>query len=292
MFGYIVPFKPELKIKDFETYKSVYCGLCHQLSKSFGPFSRLFLSYDFAFMSLFFMSLNDATPCFEKKRCISSPFRKKCCMCSGPELEYCAASAATLVDFKNQDGVADSGFFGALPYRFLRLITKRPAKSVQRTRPELYETVEHNIHLQAQVEASPEVTFDMAAEPTAAIVSFLAADRARDEDERRILARFGYFLGRLIYMFDAADDYFKDKKKSRFNPYLRDPQYCTLTPKQLSQRLKESFNGTIAELIAAYQLLTIRKNKEILDNFIFLGFKSRFTQVLNQFEGEQHDGSI
>lgn len=286
MFGYIVPFKPELKIKDFETYKSVYCGLCHQLSRSFGPFSRLFLSYDFAFMSLFFMSLNNSAPCFEGKRCITSPFRKKQCMCSGPELEYCAASAVTLVDFKNQDGITDSGFWGALPYRFLHLLTNRPAKAVQKTRPELYETVQKNILLQAQTESEEAVTFDMAAEPTAAIVSFLAGGRAQNESEKRILSRFGYFLGRLIYMFDAADDYFKDKKKNCFNPYLCDPVYCKLTAKQLIPRLKESFNATLAELIAAYQLLSIKKNKEILDNFIFLGFKSRFQQILNQFEGE------
>ena len=35
MFGYVVVNKPELKIKDFDTYQSFYCGLCQQLKTTF-----------------------------------------------------------------------------------------------------------------------------------------------------------------------------------------------------------------------------------------------------------------
>ena len=33
MFGYIKPFKPELKVREFDTYQAFYCGLCRQLCK-------------------------------------------------------------------------------------------------------------------------------------------------------------------------------------------------------------------------------------------------------------------
>ena len=33
MFGYVLVNKPELKIKDFEKYRSYYCGLCHSLGE-------------------------------------------------------------------------------------------------------------------------------------------------------------------------------------------------------------------------------------------------------------------
>ena len=29
MFGYIVVHKPELKVREYETYRASYCGLCH-----------------------------------------------------------------------------------------------------------------------------------------------------------------------------------------------------------------------------------------------------------------------
>ena len=33
MFGYIVVHKPELKVREYETYRASYCGLCHSLKK-------------------------------------------------------------------------------------------------------------------------------------------------------------------------------------------------------------------------------------------------------------------
>jgi len=57
LFGYIRTFKPEMKVKEFDTYKAVYCGLCKQLGKVYGPFARLTLSYDFTFLSLISLGL-------------------------------------------------------------------------------------------------------------------------------------------------------------------------------------------------------------------------------------------
>ena len=52
MFGYVKACTPELKIKEFETYKAVYCSLCKKLGKSYGILSRFTLSYDFTFLAI------------------------------------------------------------------------------------------------------------------------------------------------------------------------------------------------------------------------------------------------
>jgi hypothetical protein len=44
MFGYVVPHKPELKVKELDFYKSVYCGVCKQAGKKYGRLMRMFLS--------------------------------------------------------------------------------------------------------------------------------------------------------------------------------------------------------------------------------------------------------
>ena len=36
MFGYVTIARPELKIKDEETYRAFYCGLCRALKKRHG----------------------------------------------------------------------------------------------------------------------------------------------------------------------------------------------------------------------------------------------------------------
>ena len=35
MFGYVKPFKPHMRICEFETYNAVYCGLCKKLGKKY-----------------------------------------------------------------------------------------------------------------------------------------------------------------------------------------------------------------------------------------------------------------
>ena len=49
MFGYIEMNKPEIKFKDFDLYKSFYCGLCRELREKYGISGQLTLSYDMTF---------------------------------------------------------------------------------------------------------------------------------------------------------------------------------------------------------------------------------------------------
>ena len=32
MFGYIKPYKSEMKVGEYDTFKAIYCGLCKQLA--------------------------------------------------------------------------------------------------------------------------------------------------------------------------------------------------------------------------------------------------------------------
>ncbi|MFR4142908.1 MAG: DUF5685 family protein [[Clostridium] leptum] len=57
MFGYIRPNKPELLVKEYDLYKSAYCGLCKRMGKDYGRLSRLALSYDGTFLAMLSMAL-------------------------------------------------------------------------------------------------------------------------------------------------------------------------------------------------------------------------------------------
>ena len=46
MFGYIVMNKPEIKFKDFDLYRSFYCGLCRELKSKYGISGQISLTYD------------------------------------------------------------------------------------------------------------------------------------------------------------------------------------------------------------------------------------------------------
>ena len=50
MFGYVLINKEELKFKEYDVYKSYYCGLCQTLNNRSGRFAQLTLNYDMTFL--------------------------------------------------------------------------------------------------------------------------------------------------------------------------------------------------------------------------------------------------
>ena len=52
MFGYVKVCKPELRVREYEEYKAVYCTLCKTLGKEYGVLSRVLLRYDATFYVL------------------------------------------------------------------------------------------------------------------------------------------------------------------------------------------------------------------------------------------------
>ena len=41
MYGYVVVNKPELKIKEYDMYRSYYCGLCEELLSDYADIHKL-----------------------------------------------------------------------------------------------------------------------------------------------------------------------------------------------------------------------------------------------------------
>ena len=57
MFGYVVMNRPEMKIKDYDLYRSFYCGLCRELRERYGISGQITLTYDLTFVILLLSGL-------------------------------------------------------------------------------------------------------------------------------------------------------------------------------------------------------------------------------------------
>lgn len=112
MFGYIKIYKSELLVREYEAYKSVYCGLCKKMGKDYSFLSRMLLSYDCTFYAMFLMAVNRSCEGFENGRCRFNPL-KKCsfCLCKDDALSKAAAVNVTLSYYKLVDDINDSGVF-------------------------------------------------------------------------------------------------------------------------------------------------------------------------------------
>ena len=67
MYGYVVVNKPELKFREFDVYRSYYCGLCKVLGKEYGFTGKISLSYDMTFLIMLLSGLYEPKTDMERK---------------------------------------------------------------------------------------------------------------------------------------------------------------------------------------------------------------------------------
>jgi hypothetical protein len=268
--------KPEMKVKEFEIYNAIYCGLCREMGKSYGMLSKFCLSYDMTFVSLLCAALTEGCDGYERKKCRVNPL-KKCTYCKNDRETQSLAAAAgvVLTDMKVLDNIEDSGFFKSLFCRFLRVFTKRWSKKAYKKYPELKNIVEDYVLGQREAENDPECGLDKAAEPTARAVSRILKLIPTDEKYKFVLERMGYCLGKWVYLCDVADDLVKDIKKHNFNPLIKDIPKDAEPLKFAEQRLTPILNTCFSECATYSELLEIKKYKPILDNILYEGLKER-----------------
>ncbi len=279
MFGYIRVKKEELKIKNFEVYKAVYCSLCKKLGKSYGILSRLTLSYDFAFLSLLNISLKSGCVSFERKRCAFNPL-KKCNYCkSSGELDMPSAAAMIMLYYKILDNIKDEKGFKKLGFLLLKPIFSGAHKKAAKKYPFIEETVAEYIEGQSLAESDDNCTLDSVCDPTAKALSKLLPLCSDDPSQKRVLERLGYCLGRYIYLMDAGCDIEKDIKSGSFNvlkKYVKEGNIKEDTVLKTEPQIYFCIN----EAAKAFELLEIKKFKPILGNIIYLGLEDVYLKEL------------
>ena len=115
MFGYIVMNKPEIKMKDFDLYRSFYCGLCRELREKYGISGQITLSYDMTFVILLLSGLYEPKTYKGTTRCILHPVRKQPVRKS-EVTEYCADMNVLLTYYKCLDDWKDDRKYVKLGY--------------------------------------------------------------------------------------------------------------------------------------------------------------------------------
>ncbi|MBQ8550062.1 MAG: hypothetical protein IJ426_01845 [Clostridia bacterium] len=274
MLGYIKAYKPELRMKEYEMYKAVYCSLCKDMGKRYGFLTRFTLSYDFTFLALLNMSLSEGVCSVKSGRCVCNPL-KKCTFCKGAEHDLSMPSAASviMVYYNIRDNVADERGLKRLFYRFLSLVFRRAHKKAAADYPDIENAVKKYVTKQSEIEASGKYDIDAAAAPTSEVLSYLFPLCSVDESDKRALERLGYCLGRFIYLADARVDLEKDRKRGNFNPLLG----C----EDGAERAERNIYMCINESINAFELINIRQYKNILGNIIYMGLEDTYKRSLN-----------
>lgn len=127
MFGYVVINKPELKFKEFDVYKSFYCGLCYSLRSRYGFVGQFTLSYDMTFLVMLLTSLYEPKVAHSEHKCIRHPLKAQP-MSSSIYSDYVADMNILLSYYKAIDDWNDDR--SVLKLAFAKLLnTKHPDDS-------------------------------------------------------------------------------------------------------------------------------------------------------------------
>lgn len=292
MFGYIKPFKPEMKVAEFDTFKAIYCGLCKQLSHVYGPFSSLTLSYDFTFISTIALGLQTECSGFKKCTCVANPLKRKVCHNKSEELTFCAGAAMLMIYYKVVDNIKDSNFIGKIKNILLLPFAHFAKRKAKKLYPKIDSIIKTAMKDQAKIEKSDNKSIDKAAHPTANALALICQELSQDNTQKQILYRFGYLVGRYVYFSDALDDLEKDIKNKEFNPFLNITSVNVQNLDEIKDYAKGVINVTIAEIAPAYELLDLKRYKSILDNIIYLGLHHTINTITCKKEEDTKNNLI
>lgn len=290
MFGYIIPDKPELKIKEYDIFRSYYCGLCKSMGRNSGILSRFALNYDSVFLALFLSSLHNEDIKVRKEICFANPIKKKYVVKDSKSMEYASDINIMLMYHKLKDDWADEkNIISAGGVLAFRHTYKRAAKRNAKANSIILNSLSELRYLEKEKCDS----FDRAAEPFAQMMKSLLSEGyyGDNEKDKRKLEWMGYNIGKWIYIIDAYDDLDRDLKKNCYNPLVLQFGY----KEQSVDDFKAIINGEVKECLThalwqasnALELISVN-NKGIIDNIIYEGMYKKMETILDKRSCKKH----
>lgn len=285
MFGYIFPDKPELKVREFELFKAYYCGLCKTIGSNYGQTFRFALNYDSAFLGLLLSSFKSRGESIRLERCAAHPLNKRPVVAESPILQYASDINVILTYYKFKDDFKDGKPLRSIAPMALFYNGFRKARD---RNPEKAGIIKQRLDELQETEKVGCQSVDAAAEPFARLMEEIFAyyPYSGDKDTDKKLRWFGYNIGKWIYILDAFDDVEDDIKNENFNPLLS--QFCYNNEKEsdfkdrIRENIKFTLTYTLSEVGKAFELMDIKKNREIIENIIYGGMYNKTLQILDK----------
>ncbi len=278
LFGFVNVYKNELKIKDYNKFKAYYCGLCKTLGKMYNQAVRLGLSYDMTFLAIIADAVSEKECLTKKQGCFKHTGNRDVCV-SNDAINYSSDMSIILAYHKLSDDISDNHSIKAL---LAKLAYIRAYKKACKKHSGVSEIIRDNLTRQSELEKQKCANIDEIADPFATLLSVIFANWNKS------LEKIGYNIGRFIYIADSYSDIETDRKKGSYNPYLCAYTEEFLKTEEFKKSVMGSLNMTLSAIAQSYSKIEIIKNKEILDNIIYMGLRFTFD---NLFKDKENGGT-
>ncbi len=267
MFGYINVNKQELKFREFDRYRSYYCGLCSVLKGLYGKAAQFALSYDMTFLVILLSALYEEESREGEVRCLAHPFEKHPVR-TNRFTEYAADMNLLLSYEKCMDDWKDERKLSGKLYSG---VIRKHAEQVREKYPEKSAEISAGLKKIGRFEEQRESNIDL---PAGAFGEIMAGILAPFKDEwEGELRRTGFYLGKFVYIMDAYEDLEKDKKSGSYNPLF----FRNTGDRELSGEVESMLVMMMGECCRAFERLPIiDSDVEILRNILYSGVWCRY----------------
>ena len=277
MFGNIKPNKGEMKIKDYTNYRAYYCGLCKSMGKRYAGLCNFGLSYEAVFIAIVMSALSDEEVVLKRQRCFVHPFTKSPMVVHNSSVDRSAAINVLLIYNSLCDNIRDENDFKS---KLGKLWFGAPYKRAAKELSETDDRIKIKLDELAMLEEGLCDVMEMVAQPFAEMMGQIAVDCTENKSEE--LYWFGFFMGKWLYFIDAFADIEKDVKNNSYNPFVR--VYKDLPAEEIISSAREDaqflLENAMTEIGRLYDRLDIKRNKEIIENILFVGMPQRTADVL------------
>lgn len=267
MFGLVTASLKELSKEQQRRYNAVYCGICRCIRDREGQLCRLGLSYDMAFLAILLMSLYEPEETTGSRACGLHPIRPKPWV-ENKAICYAADMNVALAYYKALDDWNDDQKFSA---KMKAGIFGGKMDEIRKKWPRQCDAIAASIARLSSLEKEKCENPDAPANAFGDLMSELFV--WRQDQWEPYLRLMGHYLGRFIYLADAAVDYRTDVKKDKYNP-LR------ITGEGEDwQKWEQYLVLAVAGCTDAYERLPLVRDKGILDNILYSGIWINYRQA-------------
>ncbi|MGN0771306.1 MAG: DUF5685 family protein [Christensenellales bacterium] len=279
MFGYVVPDKPNMFIKDYTVYKAFYCGLCKSIGKKCGQLMRFTTNYDVTFLAVFMHAVLDKDVEFANEGCILNPIKKKSIVKHSELMGAIVDTNTILAHYKLVDDICDDGSAKA---RFAdKAVVSKHYKRAKANLPEIDKAVEQGYERLRTMEKNNQAGADIVADAFAEIMRQISVVLAGDNYNANV-GDIMYNVGKWVYCADALDDIDDDHKEQKYNVFLADYAYTDKATflKDKKDELELLFMSCYDAIIKAFDSLKISKYEGVITNVLWYGLLTKTKELL------------
>lgn len=281
MFGYILPDKPNMYVKDYNLYRAYYCGLCVATKKQYGNLARFLINYDVTFIDILIHGLKGEVSHFREGVCVLNPVRKKAIAEPDAISRDTVHLNILLAEFKNRDDRSDAP---SVKNKIAGLFLARKRRKARKALPQVAAILDKAFVEEDALERAKTASIDRAADAFSQAMRDIFKEligTAYTED----VGVIAYNLAKFVYLMDAIDDFEADTAQNGYN-VLRYMYPSAKTRgkllEQASDELTAMTNGILASINEAYENVKITVNEGVVTNTLWFGLRARAKSIMNK----------